>query len=1111
MADLDVALRLRLENQLSGQAKRAEQDLKDIRRAADVLGVGKGAADLQGDLRGVEREAGIARSRLAAIRTAAGQMGTSRGPAELGAHLRQTGAAANIAKSAVHGIGVAADALGNQDHLSRFRRQVDSAGQHVDGLKRRLGALGDTAPGIRRVGQAADGLSSGARSAFAGLMAFAAPAAILAGLSQLERKFLDVDRAAAGVALTAEMRDPKARQQIIAENKRFGRDLGAAQSEIGAARQVFTGGGVSLADQTTLLPQTLKAAIGAGAPADVIARAGQAYVQTLKGKPQDIGAAYDIMAKGGKLGTVELPDIARSLPQLGSQYSAAGGSGTQALSELVAMLEVAGKGAGSPDEAANNVSNYLAKLFSPETVANFKKRHVNLPKLVAGARENGQHPALAILDEAQRLTKGDPFKMGELFGDQQVMSALRPLMENRGQLDAWTKDLSTTSKGTAEADYAYRLTTPSGREDVQSARREAAGLSIGQAMQSGAEAGSGAYTRFMEHLGGISETFTKDGAEAAFMAAIGVRRAAPETPTEIETKIAARRGDLALLQADRDALPNPPDDMPGKAATDYARANIDLRMDQLRRAIEALTEQLRDAQQGGVDPIAFRSGLAGGPILIPASFRTGEGRAGGSGGAAYRGAYDGTAPVMDGMAGAGGGSAGGASRGAAPFLAGAPSEPRSWPDLSAAAFLGGDVASYPAGMRNNNPGNLKYSGSAWQRANLPGLVGPSANTDEGDPQAVFNSPQAGLEAMARLAVGKFDGGRKSVRDMISAPGGWTPGKDFAAVNVARTMGVDPGAAVNLRDPATMQGIMRALIQQEHGAKGSAYTDDMIAAAAEQTLSGGGSAARARAASQFGAGGPLAPVTYTNRGATRDRPVTPALLEAIQRGVSAVYGEGYRAEIYSGGQAAKGMLGRRTGSTRHDDHGAGGEAADLYVYGPNGQRVTGTDLAKLGQHWEATNQGGVGLEMRGGGIHLDQHRDRARSWNYARQGGRYTREQAAIIGRGLAGIPPAYVNPGALDPAKAAEAAEALTGSAFSKAAKPMPSWDQLTRQPKPGAGAGPGRAPSGPARQARPVVVHQNFAGVDPGVQARRATREMHRSIRQAEARAMHDTAVPIA
>lgn len=148
---------------------------------------------------------------------------------------------------------------------------------------------------------------------------------------------------------------------------------------------------------------------------------------------------------------------------------------------------------------------------------------------------------------------------------------------------------------------------------------------------------------------------------------------------------------------------------------------------------------------------------------------------------------------------------------------------------------GVDVSKLPAGMRNNNPGNLKFSGSEWQRQNFPGMVGPSVNTDQGDPQIVFNSPQAGMRAMASLALTKFDGGKTTVNDLIAGQGGWTPGHTEAAKNIAATMGISPTAQVNLRDPQQLRSFMSALISQEHGNEGKRYSADLIGQGADSAL------------------------------------------------------------------------------------------------------------------------------------------------------------------------------------------------------------------------------------------------------------------------------------
>lgn len=113
------------------------------------------------------------------------------------------------------------------------------------------------------------------------------------------------------------------------------------------------------------------------------------------------------------------------------------------------------------------------------------------------------------------------------------------------------------------------------------------------------------------------------------------------------------------------------------------------------------------------------------------------------------------------------------------------------------------------------------------------------------------------------------------------------------------------------------------------------------------------------------------VVYVNQHAVRNRPVTPFLEATLAAAMLAVYGNGYEAQIYSGGQVRKGMPGKRTGSIRHDDYGEGGRALDAYILDQKGKKLEGMDLALLGQYWLANNFGGCGVEMAVGGIHLDE--------------------------------------------------------------------------------------------------------------------------------------------
>ena len=127
------------------------------------------------------------------------------------------------------------------------------------------------------------------------------------------------------------------------------------------------------------------------------------------------------------------------------------------------------------------------------------------------------------------------------------------------------------------------------------------------------------------------------------------------------------------------------------------------------------------------------------------------------------------------------------------------------------------------GMGNNNPLNIKYVAGAP----YAGLIGPSSNTDQGDPQMKFSSPEAGWSAGYQLLGRKYGSGMTTPNAIIAGKGGWTPGNTQAAANVAKSAGIGPDDDIGFNDPIKAQKFMRALVAQEQGAAASAYPDAMI--------------------------------------------------------------------------------------------------------------------------------------------------------------------------------------------------------------------------------------------------------------------------------------------
>lgn len=134
------------------------------------------------------------------------------------------------------------------------------------------------------------------------------------------------------------------------------------------------------------------------------------------------------------------------------------------------------------------------------------------------------------------------------------------------------------------------------------------------------------------------------------------------------------------------------------------------------------------------------------------------------------------------------------------------------------------ASNLPAGMRNNNPGNIKYTPAIdWQ-----GQLGPSVNLDQGDPQVVFATPQAGMRALAKNVLYKFNRGATTINQLIAGPDGWTPGYEPGAAGVADASGYAADQPINMNDPQVLGNVMRGIVTQEQGPASRLYSDQLIA-------------------------------------------------------------------------------------------------------------------------------------------------------------------------------------------------------------------------------------------------------------------------------------------
>ncbi|AOH83631.1 phage tail tape measure protein [Sphingomonas panacis] len=187
-----------------------------------------------------------------------------------------------------------------------------------------------------------------------------------------------------------------------------------------------------------------------------LSKAAFAANDNLKVPIDQTGRVIDIMAQAGKSGAFEIKDMAQYFPVLTAGYQALGQTGTAAVADLAAALQIARKGAGDAASAATNVQNVLQKIASPATIGKFKKFGVDLPAALKKAYAEGKTPLEAIAELTNKTLNGDLGKIGFLFEDAQVQQGLRPLIQNLQEYKRIRAE-AASANGTTDRDFAERM------------------------------------------------------------------------------------------------------------------------------------------------------------------------------------------------------------------------------------------------------------------------------------------------------------------------------------------------------------------------------------------------------------------------------------------------------------------------------------------------------------------------------------------------------------------------------------------------------------------------------------------------------------------------------
>lgn len=229
-------------------------------------------------------------------------------------------------------------------------------------------------------------------------------------------------------------------------------------TDILRAQDFLVGMGLDVERSTQAMPSIGKAATATGASLEDLSKAGFAAMSNLGVKAEDLARSFDIMAAAGKAGGFELKDMAQYLPSITALASSKGMTGQQGLSEIAAALQIVRRGAGDSAEAATNFNNILQKINSNDAIKNFRKRGVDIRKVLKDAVAKGADPLEAALRAINKAIKGDTSRLGELFADAQVQKGLIPLLTG---LEDYIRlrDEAAKADGVISADFTRMMET----------------------------------------------------------------------------------------------------------------------------------------------------------------------------------------------------------------------------------------------------------------------------------------------------------------------------------------------------------------------------------------------------------------------------------------------------------------------------------------------------------------------------------------------------------------------------------------------------------------------------------------------------------------------------
>jgi TP901 family phage tail tape measure protein len=407
-------------------------------------------------------------------------------------------------------------AAGASKLLSRLNSNLDSLkkqGVEVGRLEKAYRSMGQMAnkaelkaKGHQQIDSGVKGMKGAVGAAVVGVGAMAVPTKVSADFGAIVRD----------IAIKAGIANKPQEQEMSRKIIDTSRDTGMARNDVADVVNQLVGAGMDLSKALEYAPVAAKFVVGQGSSGVDTAKMINALGQNAKiTDPKQMQQALEAIAYQGQAGSFEAADMAKWFPELLANMASNGITGLDAVTQLGAMLQVQMKQAGSSDEAANNLKNWMGKIGSTDTVKAYEKAGIDYKGSMQTGLQNGMSTletsmalaqkyiqatdpkrAAAMAEATSKISKeADPEKAkammasleeslrtGDLFADMQVKAALSAYMQNKA-LYSQLKNDSRDATGILDKNLAERRESSSQKWAEMAQSMDDAMRSIGDALR----------------------------------------------------------------------------------------------------------------------------------------------------------------------------------------------------------------------------------------------------------------------------------------------------------------------------------------------------------------------------------------------------------------------------------------------------------------------------------------------------------------------------------------------------------------------------------------------------------------------------------------------------